>query len=133
MAYQGFLVKVGNTDISKYIEIPTFQVTPNQRTDLDTYRNGNNKLVREVSDHTITKIEFETGILQDTKMTELIKILEDNYTVPIERKLNVTYFDVTSGEYSTIEAYMPDYTPRLISLSPGVLYYNHMRLAFIEY
>lgn len=133
MAYQGYLIKAGDTDISGYMEIDSYQVTPYQRTDLDSYRNGNNKLVREVSENTKTKIEVETGILSDSEMTKLLQALERNYIVEIERKLVVTFFDILTGDYSTIEAYMPDYTPRVLCISGGELFYNHMRLAFIEY
>lgn len=51
MAFQGWLLKVGDTDISKYVDIENYKVSPEQRADLDSDRNGLNKLYREVADH----------------------------------------------------------------------------------
>ena len=60
MAFQAWLLKVGDTDISKYVDIETYKVSPDQRADLDSDRNGLNILYREVADHYTTKIEFNT-------------------------------------------------------------------------
>lgn len=134
MAFQGYLIKVGDTDISKYVEIDTYQVTPDQRVDLVSSRDGSIHLYREVAEHTPTKIEFNTVYLSSDEMTELLQILEKNFTKPIERKLPITYFNVLSGSYKTCaEAYIPDYTPKLLSWDGRDLMYDHMRLAFIEY
>ena len=51
MAFQAWLLKVGDTDISKYVDIETYKVSPDQRADLDSDRNGLNILYREVADH----------------------------------------------------------------------------------
>lgn len=134
MAFQGWLIKVGDTDISKYIEINTFIVTPDQRVELDSGRNGLNRLYREVAEHTPTKIEFSTAYLSSYEMTELLQILEKNSIKEIERKIPITYFNILKGNYKTCEgAYVPDYTPKLLAWDGRTLTYDHMRLAFIEY
>lgn len=133
MAFQGYLLKAGNVDISKYVEVTTYKVTPYQRADLDSYRNGQNKLVREVAEHTTTKIEFNTVPMDSHDMTEFLQILEQAYTVPIERKLQIVYFDVVTGQYPMADVYMPDYTPQASSWNGKKLMYAGMRVAFIEY
>lgn len=133
MGFEGYLLKAGNVDISRYVEITTYKVTPYQRADLDSYRNGLNKLVREVAEHTTTKIEFNTIPMDSRRMTEFLQILEQAYTVPIERKLQIVYFDVVTGQYRMADVYMPDYTPQAASWNGKELMYAGMRVAFIEY
>lgn len=133
MAFQNFLLKVGDTDISKYIDIENYKVSPDQRADLDSDRNGLNILYREVADHYTTKIEFNTVPLEAAEMTELLQSLEKSFTNVKERKILVTYFDVNTGAYKTGEMYVPNYTVETKSWSGLELWYKPLRLAFIEY
>lgn len=133
MGYQGYLLKIGTFDLTRYIEMGTYQVTPHQRTEIDAYRNGLNHLIREVAEHTTTKIEFRTALLSDSQMTEFLQALKKNYTIESERKVSATYFDVEDGDYKSGVFYIPDYTPSVLSWDGSFLTYDHMRLALIEY
>ncbi len=133
MAFQGFLIKVGDVDITKYIVVNTYQITPDSRTELDTYRNGGNELIREVAEHTTTKIEFNTVFMNSDEMTEFCQILEKNYIIPIERKCIVTYFNVINGTYKSSYMYVPNFIPKLLYWDGKTLMYDQMRIAFMEY
>ena len=133
MAFQGWLLKVGDTDISKYVDIENYKVRPEQRADLDSDRNGLNKLYREVADHYTTKIEFNTIPMESAEMTDFLQVLETAYINVKERKALVTYFDVNTGEYKTGEMYVPNYTVETKSWNGMELEYKPLRVAFIEY
>ena len=129
MAFQGWLLKVGDTDISKYVDIENYKVSPEQRADLDSDRNGLNKLYREVADHYTTKIIP----MESAEMTDFLQALETAYINVKERKALVTYFDVNTGEYKTGEMYVPNYTVETKSWNGMELEYKPLRVAFIEY
>ena len=53
--YQGYLVKIGNIKLEyKYIQYGSYTVTPNQRQDLDSFRDNNGYLHRTVLSHIAT-------------------------------------------------------------------------------
>ena len=133
MAFQGWLLKVGDTDISKYVDIENYKVSPEQRADLDSDRNGLNKLYREVADHYTTKIEFNTIPMESAEMTDFLQALEAAYINVKERKALITYFDVNTGGYKTGEMYVPNYTIETKSWNGMELEYKPLRIAFIEY
>ena len=69
MAYQGYHIKFSdNTTLPyNYMSHGSYQSTPNQRMDLDSYRDGNGILHRTALPHTATKIEWETPYLNNTE------------------------------------------------------------------
>lgn len=133
MAFQNYLLKVGDTDISQYVDIENYKVTPNQRADLDSGRNGLNILYREVANHYTTKIEFNTVPMAADEMTAFFQILSKAYINERERKVQVTYFDVNTGSYRMAEMYVPNFTIETRSWNGSLLIYKPMRIAFIEY
>ena len=133
MAFQAWLLKVGDTDISKYVDIETYKVSPDQRADLDSDRNGLNILYRDVADHYTTKIEFNTIPLEAWEMTEFLQAMEKAYIKEKERKVIVTYFDVNTGGYKSGEMYVPNYTVETKSWNGMELWYKPLRVAFQEY
>ena len=133
MAFQNYLLKVGDTDISRYVDIKNFNITPNQRADLDSGRNGLNILYREVADHYTTKIEFNTVPMEADEMTGFFRALNRAYINERERKVQVTYFDVTTGSYRMAEMYIPNFTIGTSDWNGRLLMYKPMRIAFIEY
>ena len=58
MAYNGYLLKMGDTTIPfKYMRYDNYSVTVNTQ-DIDTQQNGNGVVVRNVLDHSSIKIEW---------------------------------------------------------------------------
>lgn len=133
MAFQNYLLKAGEYDISGYVDIENYKVSPDQRADLDSDRNGLNILYREVADHYTTKIEFNTVPLEAEELTEFLQALEKSYINTKERKILVTYFDVNTGGYKSGEMYVPNFTVETKSWNGMHLIYKPLRIAFIEY
>jgi len=131
MAFQGYYIKVGNYTIPlTFMKVETYKSAPNQRQDLDSYRDANGYLHRNVLSHTATKLEFETPYLTFKDMRSLIQNIRANYTDELARTVELTYYDEETDSYKTGTFYMP-----------GTVEYNWFnkeiyapsRIAFIEY
>lgn len=131
MAFQGYYIKVGNYTIPlTFMKLESYKSAPNQRQDLDSYRDANGYLHRNVLSHTATKLEFETPYLTFKDMRTLIQNIRANYTDDLARTVELTYYDEETDSYKTGTFYMP-----------GTVEYNWYnkeiyapsRFAFIEY
>ena len=131
MAFQGYLIKVGNYTIPlTYMKLESYKSAPDQRQDLDSYRDADGVLHRNVLPHTATKIEFETPYLFMSQLQELIQNIRSNFLTSIARDCTLTYYDEETNSYKTGHFYMP-----------GTIEYNMYnkeiyapcRFAFIEY
>lgn len=131
MAFQGYYIKVGNYTIPlTFMKLESYKSAPNQRQDLDSYRDANGYLHRNVLSHTATKLEFETPYLTFKDMRSLIQNIRANYTDDLARTVELTYYDEETDSYKTGTFYMP-----------GTVEYNWYnkeiyapsRFAFIEY
>ena len=131
MAFQGYLIKVGNYTIPlTFMKLESYKSAPNQRQDLDSYSDANGYLHRNVLSHTATKLEFETPYLSMRDMRSLIQNIRANYTDDLARTVELTYYDEETDTYKTGTFYMP-----------GTVEYNWFnkeiyapsRFAFIEY
>ena len=131
MAFQGYYIKVGNYTIPlTFMKLESYKSAPNQRQDLDSYRDANGYLHRNVLSHTATKLEFETPYLTFKDMRSLIQNIRANYTDELARTVELTYYDEETDSYKTGTFYMP-----------GTVEYNWFnkeiyapsRFAFIEY
>ena len=88
LAYSGYLLKFGNTTLPfKYIYPGTYKVSPSQTADLDSYRDANAVLHRNVVRNNIAKIEWETPYLTDTEVLTLMNIINAVMTNAMERKV----------------------------------------------
>lgn len=87
MAYNGYLIKVGNYTIPhKYIKAETYQALYST-IDLDSTRLANGTLNREVLEHHVGKVEFETVPLMDnSQLNDLLSNIRNNYTNALEKK-----------------------------------------------
>lgn len=134
MAYQGYLIKVGNYTIPhKYIKANSYNATLIVQ-DLDSYRDANGVLHREALRHRANKIEFETpAMLTNKQMSEFLSNIRNNYTVPLERKSKVTLYVPELDDYITQEMYMPDPQFSIYGIFKETIYYNPTRIAFIAY
>ena len=134
MAYQGYLVKVGNYKIpSRYIKAESYSITKNGQ-DLDSYRDADGKLHRTALSHFVWKIEFETPpLLTDEEMTDFLGNIQRNYTDKTEKKSHVTFYDTESNSYKEQDMYMPDIQFSIYGIFNEVIKYNSTRIAFIGY
>lgn len=132
MAYQGYLIKVGNTVFPmKYIRAETYKCTPNQRIDQDSDSDATGVLHRNVLPHTRTKIEFETPqMLRGADVLAISTLLGLSGS---RRDVTITYWDHESQSYKTGKCYVPDISYQLMRNTGDDLVYMPIRYAFIEY
>jgi len=128
MAYKGYLFKVNGAIFPhKYITPGTYQVSPNQTQDDNTYIDGDGKLRRNVLPHRRTKFEFTTPYINEAQNREIQALFPDELTV------NVEYWNPRKGAYETAVCYVPDLTFTVYKSKGNDVLYNPLRLAFIEY
>lgn len=132
MAFNGsYYLKVGNYEIPlKYMALDSYTTSPDQRQDLDSGRDADGVMHRNVLPHTATKVEFDTPPLTVADFRALIDGIRSNFTNSLERKCTLTYYDDETDTYKPGTFYMPG------TLSFKVYnkqIYNSFRIAFIEY
>lgn len=142
MAFQGYLLRLISTT-NTYTEIPlewirynTYKVTPDQRLDLDTgLRDLTGVMHRVVVNHTATKIEFNTTLMDDVKANALVTMLMNHVRNYLERDVYLQYWDTESQSYKTGHFYIPDiqWQIRNVDTVNNVINYGETRIAFIEY
>ena len=131
MTQRNYLLKVGNYIIpNEFIKIESYQSSPDQRQDLDSYRDADGILHRTVLSHTATKIEFETPYLYVRQMQALIQGIKNNFTDSLARKCQLTYYDEETDDYKTGTFYLPG-TMTYTRFNKDI--YAPSRFAFIEY
>ena len=135
MAYNGYIMKFGNDEFDMgWIFRDTFAITPNRRQDLDSYRNANGKLVRNVLDHTATTITFQSKPMTRHNFALMMEFIRDHFSNAHERKLSITYYSPDINAYKTGNFYMPDFeVTTIMQKKSGELLYNTCTLEFIEY
>ena len=134
MAYNGFLIKVGDYKIPhSWIKAETYSALYSGQ-DLDSYRDADGKLHRTALKHFLGKVEFETPAMRtNTEVSHLMRKIQGEYTNDTEKKANVTYYVPELDVYVTQEMYMPDITFTMYYADDKIIKYNSFRLAFIAY
>lgn len=132
MAYNGYLLKVGGTQLpNKFIQLSTYAITPNQRMESSAERDTTGELHRTTCEHTASKIEFQTPYLKGSEIAELNQLLAiaDN----LQRNVSIEYFDPETQSYKNAECYISDIQYTIYSQIENDLLYMPTRYAFIEY
>jgi len=134
MAYDGFLIKVGNYTIPhSVIRLESYQVYRSVQ-DLDSYADANGQLHRTALEHVPCKVEFETPALMTASVfADLMNNIRGQFVNALERKGLVTLYVPETDSYETQYMYMPDIQPTIYSVHTGQPQYNSIRLAFIGY
>lgn len=134
MAYQGYLIKVGNYNIPmKFIKADSYNASLITQ-DLDSYRDMDGVLHRTALLHRVNKIEFETpSLLKNNEMKEFLGNLRQNYINANEKKVNATVYVPELDDYMEQEMYIPDLNFSIFGIFNGVIFYNPLRVAFIAY
>jgi hypothetical protein len=112
--------------------VKNYKANPNQLTDLNSYTDGDGKLVRNVLPHTRSKPDFTT--VPYLKLDDKIALQEIIPCSPTERiKLTVEYWDDDNNIYKTGDFYIPDIEYPYIDATDTDIIYDSIRFAFIEY
>lgn len=135
-SFDGWLLKFGNKVVpNKYLAYDDYTATPNQRTEVEAYRDLNNLLHRDTSPNFKTKIDFNTRPLYLSEKIDLQSVFASGLVNRAQRKYNVTYWDDEQNTYRTGVFYMPDVDYKIINVDEETknILYNKMRFALIEY
>ncbi|MDF2906843.1 MAG: hypothetical protein K0R34_2164 [Herbinix sp.] len=132
-AYAGYLLKINGTVLpNKYILMDSYNSTPHQQSDIDSYEDGNGLLHRTVAPHTRSKPDFNT--VPKLALAEKMALQEIIPTSATERiRLTVEYWDDDTNTYQTGDFYVPDITYPIHDAGATDIIYNSIRIAFIEY
>lgn len=135
MAFEGYLMKAFGTIFPhKYIQISTYQTTPSQRQDLDSYQDSQGNLHRTVIPHDRSKIVFKT--IDDLKLAEKQEIqafFNGAMTNARERKVTLTYWNDEDNMYKTGSFYIPDVTYPIKRIMGNDIVYDSVEYHLIEY
>ena len=136
MAYQGWLVKFGSTAVPNgYLE--KYKETPNQRLELDAYRDVAALLHRETSQNYKTKIVIPIRKLYLGEKIVLKAIVDSGIVSggERERKVSATYWNSEDMDYKTGVFYMPDieYTISRVNEIKLNMIYEPFEIQLIEY
>lgn len=139
MAYQGYLIKIGNDKIEeKYVKFDSYNVLLSTN-DVDSYRDANGKLHRNALAHRVAKVEFNTPYINSREFNRLMSMISSHYAggdAQYEKKLtNVSvYIPETDSYINGVEMYVPDITVQIYKKNTdGTFLYDPVRIAFIGY
>lgn len=109
--FLGYLLKSGN-DIfpHEYIQLESWESTPNQREEIKAYRDDNTRnLVRVTAAGRKTVISFKTRDgLNKAQKEEIIDFFTSHETNAAERKIPITYWNDEDAQYKTGDFYRPN-------------------------
>lgn len=133
MAYQGYLIKVGNYEIpaNKFIKADSYSPYVNMQ-DYEPWTDANGYLHRNAVKLKALKVEFETpAMLTNTEFAQLMSKIRENFLDKNARECKVTAYVPETDNYVTQRCYMADITPQIYSTYGGIIRYNPIRFAFI--
>lgn len=140
MSFNGSLLSFSNDDGKtwtnfplKYVFKESYNIAPNRRQDLDSTRNANGKLKRNVLKHTASTINFQTKPMYNKDMAKMMKIISDHYVITREKKLYIKYYCPDTDSYATGYFYVPDIEYNILRVDDDKIFYNSNTLEFIEY
>lgn len=135
MSFTGELIRVGSYLIpNSIIALDTYDCTPDQRQDVDSYRDLNQDLHRNVADHYKSVVKFQSrNGLAESVIRPVIEGIQSNYTNVKERKVHLQYFNTDTGSYSSGDFYLVQPQYKVIRIDGTQLYYGGINFEFIEY
>lgn len=135
MVFEGFLMKAFETTFPhKYIQISTYQTTPSQRQDLDSYQDSKGNLHRTVVPHDRSKIVFKTmDNLKLAEKQEIQAFFNGAMTNARERKIILTYWNDEDNMYKMGSFYIPDVTYPIKRIMGNDIVYDSVEYHLIEY
>lgn len=138
MAYRGYLLKVGNFEITgkRYINEDSYSVTRNVQ-DLDSYRDAHGVLHRNAISNVPLSIDFDMrpNLTNADIRAFFVDGIARNYTRRKERKCRVTAYVPELDDYVTQNMYMagPEMKIKHIDQKKNVIYYDSFSVSFVGY
>ena len=136
MAFNGYLLKMG-ADVFplSFVYKNSYSITPNRRQDVDSTRNANGVLERNVLDHMPSTISFQTKPMYNDDLEKMMSFIRSHYSVEKEKKLVLEYYCPDINGYKTGEFYVPDisFPIDMVDVKNKRILYREFQLEFIEY
>lgn len=136
MAYQGYLLKVGNYTIpTNIIGLDSYTVTLNSQ-DLDSSRDTDGVLGRNALPTKVIKVDFETKDQMTNKSFGVVmQNIRNQMTDRKEQKVTLTAYVPYLDDYVTDSAYLVDPAFQIyrVDNTTRTIYYRPIRMAFIGY
>lgn len=138
MAYNGWLIKIGEPDKEKgykipmkYIKAESYSVYVNMQ-DLDDWTDADGYLHRNAVELKALKVEFETpAMLTNFEFNDLMFNIGENFKNKKARECYITAYIPEYDDYVTQLGYLTDFTPQIYSTYREVIHYNSIRFTFI--
>lgn len=136
--FNGWLIKFGPQVMpNDYLLLEGWEATPNQRTEIDAYRDGNNLLHRETSENFKTKIVMSVRELTLDEKIIFQSIINSGLVDTKQRKVDVTYWNDETNQYETSQTgfYIPDikWVIKQIDEKENLVTYKDFSITLIEY
>lgn len=128
--FEGWLLKInGKIFPNRLIALGTYKTTPNQIMDIDSYRDADGVLHRNVLPHTATSIELSTVNLGLKDAEELNAFLPHDSRV----KCQVEYWNPNRSSYESGYFYISDVAYEIAAVSKKSILYKPVKLTITEY
>ena len=137
--FGGWLIKFGDVVLpNSFLLADGWESTPNQRVEIDAYRDANILLHRETSSNYKTKLTLnirEMNLEERRAWNNVIGLAELPRTSKDQRRVSCTYWNDETLEYSAGIFYMPDTTYSIHTLSEQErdIDYNDFKVTLVEY
>ena len=137
MAFNGYLIKIGGyTDaVEKYIVHRSYHVSK-KPLDLDSNRDGDGILKRNVLDHVPYTISFNLRQnLNNSDVQFFMRTIRNNFTIAKERKLSLEFYNPEDDNYITQDVYLvdPDFIIDHIDMDRKQVFYREIQIKFVGY
>lgn len=119
-----------------YIFKESYNITPNQKQDINSKLSADYVLKRRVAAHRRSKIEFNTiPELNNDEMYTLLELFLDNVLNESEENVRIRYFNAKKNDYEEGVFYLPDinYVIKRTDHIQNKVIYATCRFALIEY
>ena len=128
------LIKFGDTWLpNDYLLADGYESTPNQRTELDAYRDADILLHRITSSNHKTDLSFTLCPLTLTDKQYVQSIINGGMENSTERKVLVTYWNDETNSYETGHFYIHDVTYQIMGYYGGERWYKSVTYELTEY
>lgn len=136
--FKGWLLKFGSVILpNTFLLVDGWEETPNQRTEVDAYRDADILLHRETSQNYKSKFKITIRELNLEEMEAFRTVLNNAIVNGTERKMDITYWnsEVLDYVHSVTNFYLTDTTYKIHTIDElkRDIHYNSFIMTFIEY
>lgn len=137
--FQGWLIKFGDVQLpNSFLLADGWEDTPNQRIEIDAYRDANVLLHRETAENFKTKLKLnirEMSLEERIAFDNVIGLASLPITDKKQRRVRITYWNDETLNYETGIFYMPDttYVIHRVDEDNKDIEYNDFSITLTEY